>query len=395
MTAITVKNAYKFFGRRSGEAIERLRAGADAADVKNLGTAAVIDAGFTVEPGEIFVVMGLSGSGKSTLIRMLNGLLPPTAGEIYIGDSEIGSVDAAELRRIRQSRISMVFQHFALLPHRTVLDNAAYALRIQGIGRAEREERARKALEMVDMVGWDDHVPAQLSGGMRQRVGLARALAADTDILLMDEAFSALDPLIRREMQDQLVELQQTLGKTIVFITHDLNEAMRLGDRIAVMRSGRIVQIDTGEQILAHPADDYVAKFIADVDPRTVFQASSLMAKPSVTVTVGQGPRQTLREIRDEQVPAAFVVDRERRYVGVVTDTAALAAQQAGATTLHDAVDPMPHVQEDAMLADLFTIAADSHVPIPVTNSAGRLLGVIPRVSILAAMTPNGEEEGA
>src|SRR5699024_5563739 len=154
-------------------------------------------------------------SGKSTLIRMLNGLLPPTAGEIYIGDSEIGSVDAAELRRIRQSRISMVFQHFALLPHRTVLDNAAYALRIQGIGRAEREERARKALEMVDMVGWDDHVPAQLSGGMRQRVGLARALAADTDILLMDEAFSALDPLIRREMQDQLVELQQTLGKTI------------------------------------------------------------------------------------------------------------------------------------------------------------------------------------
>src|SRR5699024_4007218 len=189
------------------------------------------------------------------------------------------------------------------------------------------DERARKALEMVDMVGWDDHVPAQLSGGMRQRVGLARALAADTDILLMDEAFSALDPLIRREMQDQLVELQQTLGKTIVFITHDLNEAMRLGDRIAVMRSGRIVQIDTGEQILAHPADDYVAKFIADVDPRTVFQASSLMAKPSVTVTVGQGPRQTLREIRDEQVPAAFVVDRVRRYDGVVTDTASIEAQ--------------------------------------------------------------------
>ncbi|QGH68844.1 glycine betaine/L-proline ABC transporter ATP-binding protein [Pseudactinotalea sp. HY158] len=393
MTAITVKNAYKFFGRRSTEAIEQLRGGADAADVKSLGTAAVIDASFTVEPGEIFVVMGLSGSGKSTLIRMLNGLLPPTAGEIYVGDEEIGSVDPAELRRIRQSRISMVFQHFALLPHRTVLDNAAYALRIQGVGKAEREERARSALEMVDMVGWDNHVPAQLSGGMRQRVGLARALAADTDILLMDEAFSALDPLIRREMQDQLIELQQSLGKTIVFITHDLNEAMRLGDRIAVMRSGRIVQIDTGEQILAHPANDYVAKFIADVDPRTVFQARSLMAKPSVTVTVGQGPRQTLREIRDEQVPAAFVVDRDRRYVGTVTDTAAFNAQQAGATTLHDAVEAAPSVHEDTLLAELLNVAAsDSHVPVPVVNDSGRLVGVIPRVSIWEAMTPYDEE---
>src|SRR5690606_9017641 len=276
VSALRAEHAYKVFGRRPAEAVRRLQQGASRDEVKPLGTAAVIDASFEVAKGETFVVMGLSGSGKSTLIRMLNGLLTPTSGSILLGDESVSDVAPAELRALRRKRVSMVFQHFALLPHRSVLDNAAYPLEIQGVGKAERRERAAESLRMTGLGGWEHSLPSQLSGGMRQRVGLARALAADTEILLMDEAFSALDPLIRREMQEQLVELQTSLGKTIVFITHDLNEAMFLGDRIAVMRDGRIVQVGTAEKILSEPADDYVAQFVADVDRSRVITAGSL-----------------------------------------------------------------------------------------------------------------------
>ncbi len=393
MAEITVKNAFKIFGRRGAEALPKLRSGAGAEDVKEFGTAAVVDANFEVHEGEIFVVMGLSGSGKSTLIRMLNGLVTPTAGSIEVGGKDLTKIDANALRDIRQKHISMVFQHFALLPHRTVLDNAAYGLDQQGMGRTERNERAREALAMVGMSGWEDHIPAQLSGGMQQRVGLARALAADTDILLMDEAFSALDPLIRREMQDQLIDLQQRLNKTIVFITHDLNEAMRLGDRIAVMRSGEIVQIGTAEEILSQPANEYVRSFIADVDPRGVLQASSLMRRASVVVPASAGPRRTLHDLREHQVPAAFVVGEGRRYVGVVRDRAALSAQQAGAENITNVVDPIPAVHHDDVLADLFNLAIDHDVPLPVVDDNGRLVGVIPRVSLLEALASTPEEE--
>ncbi|MBC7307236.1 MAG: betaine/proline/choline family ABC transporter ATP-binding protein, partial [Dietzia sp.] len=258
MAAIRADGVYKVFGRRADDAVRRLRDGATRDDVLPMGvTPAVIDVSFEVQPGEIFVVMGLSGSGKSTLIRMLNGLLEPTAGTVEVDGTDITRANPAQLREVRMRRMSMVFQHFALLPHRTVLENAAYALDVQGVPPAERAERAREALDLVGLAGWEDKFPSQLSGGMKQRVGLARALAAQTDILLMDEAFSALDPLIRREMQTQLVDLQQRLGKTVVFITHDLNEAMYIGDRIAVMRDGRVVQVGTGEEILTDPANDY------------------------------------------------------------------------------------------------------------------------------------------
>jgi len=387
MTAITVKNTYKVFGRRGREAISRLEAGATADDVKSYGTAAVIDANFEVHHGEIFVVMGLSGSGKSTLIRMLNGLVTPTAGSVEVEGADLTKINDQELRDIRQKHISMVFQHFALLPHRTVLDNAAYGLDQQGMAREERNERAREALAMVGMAGWEEHVPAQLSGGMQQRVGLARALAANTDILLMDEAFSALDPLIRREMQDQLIDLQQRLGKTIVFITHDLNEAMRLGDRIAVMRAGRIVQIGTAEEILSNPANDYVRSFIADVDPRGVLQASTLMRRASVIVPASAGPRQTLHSLREHQVPAAFVVSAGSVYEGVVRDRDAVAAQQAGSGAIREVVDPIPAVHLDDVLADIISPAIDHEVPLPVVDDEGRLMGVIPRVSLLEAMS--------
>ncbi|MET8582012.1 betaine/proline/choline family ABC transporter ATP-binding protein [Streptomyces collinus] len=269
---------FKVFGGRPEQAVERLRRGADREDLRADGTtAAVIDASFDVRAGEIFVVMGLSGSGKSTLLRMLNGLLAPTAGHVRFDGEDLTALGDRELRALRSKKISMVFQHFALFPHRSVRDNAAYGLEVQGVPRAERERRADEALALCGLAGWEDSWPDELSGGMQQRVGLARALATDADLLLMDESFSALDPLIRRDMQDQLLELQKTLKKTIVFITHDLNEAMRLGDRIAVMRDGRVVQTGTAEDILLRPANDYVASFIQDVDRSRVLTAAAVM----------------------------------------------------------------------------------------------------------------------
>jgi glycine betaine/proline transport system ATP-binding protein len=369
--------------------VKRLRDGSSREDVRQWGTAAVIDADLEIRSGETFVVMGLSGSGKSTLIRMLNGLLKPTAGRVVLGDDDLSAVSAAQLRSIRQRKVSMVFQHFALLPHRTVRDNAAYPLALQGVDKAERRKKADEALEMVGLGQWGDSLPHELSGGMRQRVGLARALAADTDILLMDEAFSALDPLIRREMQDQLLELQQTLGKTIVFITHDLNEAMYLGDRIAVMRDGRVVQVGTSEQILSAPADDYVAQFVADVDRTRVLTASSVMRRPAAVAFAGGGPRLALRTMRDAQVAAAYVVDRARVLRGIVRDADAVDATRAGKDTLDGLIDDsLTSVSVDTPLAEVFAPAAESPLPVPVTDDKGRLVGVIPRAILLEAMVP-------
>ncbi|MEB8342465.1 quaternary amine ABC transporter ATP-binding protein [Streptomyces endophyticus] len=278
---LQAEHLYKVFGRRQAEAVERLRTGTDREELRSEGTVAgVIDASFSVESGKIFVVMGLSGSGKSTLLRTLNGLSEPTSGHVKFDGQDLTALPAKELRAVRSHKISMVFQHFALFPHRSVLENAAYGLAVQGVPRAERERRAAEALEMTGLKGWEKSFPDELSGGMQQRVGLARALATDAELLLMDESFSALDPLIRRDMQDQLLVLQKKLKKTIVFITHDLNEAMRLGDRIAVMRDGRIVQNGTPEDILVRPADDYVTNFIQDVDRSRVLTAGAVMESP-------------------------------------------------------------------------------------------------------------------
>ncbi|WP_370618795.1 quaternary amine ABC transporter ATP-binding protein [Mumia sp. Pv 4-285] len=390
-----MENVYKVFGPRPSEAVRRLESGASRDEVKAYGTAAVIDASLEVRAGEIFVVMGLSGSGKSTLIRMLNGLWRPSAGRVLVGDDDLSAVGARELRALRQARVSMVFQHFALLPHRTVLDNAAYPLEIQGVGKKERRAKAGDALALVGLDGWEDSLPSQLSGGMRQRVGLARALAADTDILLMDEAFSALDPLIRREMQEQLLDLQRRLGKTIVFITHDLNEAMHIGDRIAVMRDGRIAQVGTAEQILSDPANDYVAQFTADVDRSRVLTASAVMVRPAAVVPLTGGPRQASRTMRDAQVPAAYVVDRQRVLRGVVRDTAAAAALRAGRETLADLeLDDVPSVRTTTPLADVFAPAAEQPLPVAVTDDDGRLVGVVPRATLLNAMAPTDTTTG-
>ncbi|WP_343231351.1 betaine/proline/choline family ABC transporter ATP-binding protein [Saccharopolyspora sp. ID03-671] len=330
MTSVRVERLYKIFGPQPAEQVRRLDEGADTSALPEGTTAAVVDASFSVQEGETFVVMGLSGSGKSTLIRMLNGLLTPTSGQVFVDDADITAMSGRELRTMRQQKMSMVFQHFALFPHRTVLDNAGYGLRIRGVPDDEISTRAAEALGMVGLDGWEQRYPQQLSGGMRQRVGLARALAAGTDVLLMDEAFSALDPLIKREMQDQLLELNAQLGKTIIFITHDLNEAMRLGDRIAVMRAGRIVQIGDSEQILSEPADDYVAEFVQDVDRSRVLTAGSI-ADPSGAAPAGVTPVPATAPLRDlfdrigRNGPLP-VVDAQQRVIGVVTPQAVFTA---------------------------------------------------------------------
>jgi len=385
--AVKAEHLYKAFGRRPNEIVKKLEAGATRADLAPLGTAAVIDASFEVKSGEIFVVMGLSGSGKSTLIRMLNGLHEATSGTVTIAGVALTGATPAAVREIRRSTISMVFQHFALLPHRTVIDNVAYGLEVQGVSRTERLERALTIVRLVGLAGWEEKLPSELSGGMQQRVGLGRALASDTDILLMDEAFSALDPLIRREMQEQLIELQAELGKTIIFITHDLNEAMFLGDRIAVMRDGRIVQVGTPDEILTDPANDYVAQFVQDVDRARVLTASGVMEPAKSVVSASAGPRAALRTMRDLQTSAAFVVSAGRKLVGVVHDKDVMRQVKAGETDLGRIVrNDVATIAPDAHLSDMFELSVESQLPVAVVDDKQRLLGVIPRVTLLAAL---------
>ena len=395
MSVVKATNVYKVFGKRQNEVVRRIEEGADRDDLTKLGTAAVIDASFEVEEGEIFVVMGLSGSGKSTLIRTLNGLWTTTSGSVEVLGTDIATADATTLRDVRSKHIAMVFQHFALLPHRTVRDNAAYALEIQGVPKAERLKKADRWLKAVGLDGWGDKFPEQLSGGMQQRVGLARAFTAETDILLMDEAFSALDPLIRREMQEQLVDLQSELKKTIIFITHDLNEAMFMGDRIAVMRNGRIVQIGTPEDILTDPANDYVAQFVQDVDRARVLTASNVMERPRHTINDQSGPRVALRTMRDGYSSAVYVTDRDRKFIGVITDRDAVAQIRKGSKTLEGIIRPALQIAKpNDVLINLFIPSAESLLPLPVTNDEGQLVGVIPRATLLAALgNQSGDDE--
>lgn len=383
---IELSGVHKIFGKRPQKALVRLQNGATREELRADGiTAAVIDASFSVDAGQIFVVMGLSGSGKSTLIRMVNGLLEPTAGSVVVGGEDLAKLDARKLRRARRDKVSMVFQHFALLPHRTVGENAAYALKVKGVNRAEREKQAEQALEMVGLGGWGGSLPSDLSGGMRQRVGLARALAAGTEVMLMDEAFSALDPLIRREMQDQLIDLQTKLDKTILFITHDLNEAMRLGDGIAMMRDGRVVQQGTAEQILNDPATDYVAQFVQDVDRTKVLTASSVMERPVAVLGAGQGPRAAHKLMRENQLNSIMVVDRQQRLQGVITESVAADAVKAGKDSLDGLLVDAHLVTPDTTLSELFTPSAEQPAPLAVVDGE-RLVGVIARVTLLSAL---------
>lgn len=396
MAAIVAEHLYKIFGTHPERAVEPLGAGEnrDAVHQRTGQFGAVVDVSFAVEPGEFFVVMGLSGSGKSTLVRMINHLHPPTSGTVKVDGQDVGALRPEELRELRATKISMVFQSFALFPHRTVLDNAGYGLEVRKVDADERRERAQAALKTVGLDGWGDKRPHELSGGMRQRVGLARALATDAPIMLMDEPFSALDPLIRRDIQSQLLELQRELQKTIVFITHDLNEAMRLGDRIAVMKDGAVVQNDTPEQILAKPADSYVADFIQDVDRSRVITAGTIMVEPIATVSRKHGPKVVLLEMKEHQASDLYVTDTGRKLVGAVRDDDMSEAAKNHEPTVENRVHQnYETVTPDTPLLDVLNLAAEQRLPVAVVED-GRLVGVLPRPLLLTALGAASEESG-
>jgi len=394
MAKIYVEGLYKIFGPNPKKALEMLSQGKSKDDIMSSikHGVGVNNATFEVHEGEIVVVMGLSGSGKSTLVRCLNRLITPTAGKILIDGRDVLAMGEDELRQLRQRKMGMVFQNFALFPHRTVLENAALGLEIQGMDRAQRLKLADEALSLVGLDGWGASYPRQLSGGMQQRVGLARALALSPDILLMDEAFSALDPLIRRDMQDELINLQERMQKTIVFISHDLDEALKLGDRIILMKDGAIVQIGSPEEILTHPADDYVARFVEDVDITKVLTAESVMKhSEAVAYLRTDGPRAALRKMRKHNIAHLFVVDHTHRLVGIVSADAAAILAQRGEGSLTEAIcTDIKTVYPETPAQDLFTIMAELPYPLAVVDEANKFKGVIVRGTLVAALAERG-----
>lgn len=395
MPIIEVKELTKIFGRDPKRAIPLLDKGWSKEKIfeETRLTVGVNQASFSIEAGEIFVIMGLSGSGKSTLVRLLNRLIEPTSGQVLINGQDIVTLSQEKLREVRRKNISMVFQNFALFPHRTVLENVELGMEIQGMPKKEREEKARKALELVGLKGREHSRPRELSGGMQQRVGIARGLANDPDVLLMDEAFSALDPLIRKEMQDELIELQSKMRKTIVFITHDLDEALRIGDRIALMKDGVVVQIGTPEEIMTNPANEYVERFVEDVDLSKVLTASHVMKRPE-TITLERGPRVALQFMRDTGVSNLYVVDSSRKLLGAITAEDAMNAVKEGKKLKDILITDVLTASPDTIINELFDRVGSTKIPVAVVDETNKLLGIIIRGSVLAALSGNNELEG-
>jgi glycine betaine/proline transport system ATP-binding protein len=385
---IVLRNVTKIFGPTPLRVLDQLRAGVtkEALLAQTGHTIGVRDVSLTIKAGSCFVVMGLSGSGKSTLLRHLNRLIEPTAGEILFEGEDILRLPPEALRRFRRDRTSMVFQHFALFPHKTVLENAAYGLNLQARGAAERRanlERARRWIERVGLAGYEAQYPGQLSGGMQQRVGLARALATEAEVMLMDEAFSALDPLIRREMQDTLLRLQAELHRTIVFITHDLDEALRLGDRIAIMNDGAIEQVGRPEEILQRPANAYVTRFVADVNRGRVLTAGALCLK-AIVAREGDTPESVLARLRDQPLPIAYLADAAGRLAGALSASTLRGAPRG--TTLRALVQPVPSAPRSMVLERVLPITLESDFPVAVVDDDACVVGMLPKDRIIAAL---------
>lgn len=389
---IEVKGATKIFGKNSKRAAQLLREGKSKSEIlKETGaTVGVNNVTFDVLDGEIFVIMGLSGSGKSTLVRLLNRLINPTMGLILLDGDDIVSMNKESLREVRRNKIGMVFQNFALFPHKTIEENTEYGLEIQGLSKVERQAKARESLKLVGLAGYEDQYPNQLSGGMQQRVGLARALANDPDILLMDEAFSALDPLIRKDMQNELLQLHHDMGKTIIFITHDLDEALRIGDRIALMKDGEIVQIGTPEEILMSPSNEYVERFVEDVDLSKVLTAGHIMKKAD-TVLVDRGPRVALRLMKQLGISSIYVVDKSNRLMGAVTAQDAVSASEADKSLEQVIMTNLPMVSSDMVLTDLFDLVSTASIPVAVINEDQKLQGIIIRGALIGALAGDNQ----
>jgi glycine betaine/proline transport system ATP-binding protein len=394
MAKVEIRNLSKIFGPEPERALRLLEQGVSNEEIFNRTGHAVGLSGvsFDVDDGEILVVMGLSGSGKSTLIRCINRLIEPTRGEIHIDGQSVTALDPDDLLEFRRNKFGMVFQNFALLPHRSIVANVEYGLEIQNTPPATRREKALAALQLVGLEGWEDAYPQQLSGGMQQRVGLARALAVDPEILLMDEAFSALDPLIRRDMQHELVSLQERMQKTILFISHDLDEAIKIGDRIVLMKDGAVVQAGTPEEILTRPATPYVERFVEDVDVTRVLTAASVLARARVVGYPSDGPRTALHKMADENYSSLLVVDRDYRLRGMVTvDDVETGLGQHRETLGEIMRSDFPSAGPDTALTDLFSVLSDFPWPVPVVDGQQRLLGVVSRAAVLAALANTAE----
>ncbi len=395
---VTVRGLWKLFGNRPPTEVTpdiRDKTKAELREAHGL-VLALRDVSFDVAPGETFVVMGLSGSGKSTLVRSLIRLIEPTFGEIRVDGEDILRYDENELIEFRRKKAAMVFQHFGLLPHRTVEENAAWGLEVQGIEKIARTERAREVLELVGLKGWEEYRPSTLSGGMQQRVGLARAIAANPSLLLMDEPFSGLDPLIRRDMQNELIRLQQQLHKTIMFITHDLNEALKLGDHIAIMRDGAVIQIGTGEEILANPADDYVTEFVRDVRKSSVITVRTLMQRPVVPMLSTMSPWEAMDAIGGQGEVAGFVADRRGLYIGAVSFAHLAEASQRGDETVVSALsDDVRPVPADLSVSAALPLVRNVSGPVPLIDEDGRLVGQVLASALIELMEQESIEAAA
>jgi glycine betaine/proline transport system ATP-binding protein len=396
---IVVKNLYKIFGPTPEKALNLISKGLSKEEIfkKTGNTVGVMDANFKVYEGEIFVVMGLSGSGKSTLVRLLNRLIEPTKGEIYIDGQDITKLSEKKLIQVRRSKMSMVFQSFALLPHLNVIDNVCFGLELSKVDKKKRYERGMQALEQVGLAPYAKSMPGELSGGMKQRVGLARALAVDPEILLMDEAFSALDPLIRSEMQDELLDLQSKHKRTIVFISHDLDEAIKLGDRIAIMEGGQIVQIGTAEDILKNPANDYVRAFFRGVDPTNILTAADLLRKDTQVTIIrhpGDGPRVALQRLINYDRDYGYVLDKDRRFIGVVNadKLKEMISSSNDNLSIKDAFEDIETVNINENMQHILDIITKYSIPIPVVDDEMKFKGVISRTSFLKSLHKNISE---
>lgn len=390
-TILEVRNLFKVFGEEPDKAFPLLEKGLDKDQIFDATglTVGVKDVSLSINQGEIFVIMGLSGSGKSTLVRLLNRLIEPTRGDVILIDKDIAHISPEELREVRRKQISMVFQNFALMPHMTVIENAAFGLELAGISTEQRHKAAREALAAVGLEPYCESYPDELSGGMKQRVGLARALACDPDILLMDEAFSALDPLIRTEMQDELLRLQNEDQRTVVFISHDLDEAMRIGDRIAIMQDGVVVQIGTPDEILHHPANDYVRSFFRGVNVASVLSARDIARKnPAAVIKKSEmdGPASAMQLLMDHDREYGVVVDRSNKYVGLVSLESLKSAADARASLTSAVLGDTTSLLPDASVSELISQVADLPYAVPVVDAEANYYGVISKSRLLQTL---------
>lgn len=385
---IEVSHITKLYGINKKEAVKMMKDGSDKDEVyKKTGvTVALWDVSFKVKKGQIFVIIGLSGSGKSTLVRCFNELLKPTSGEIIYDGRNIESFNKKELLEFRRNKISMVFQNFGLMSHRNVMDNVSYGLEVKGVTRAERQERAIEMTKLVGLEGWETKSIDSLSGGMKQRVGLARALANNPEVLLMDEPFSALDPLVRKDMHFELLSIQRKLGKTVIFITHDINEAFKLGDTVAIMRDGKVVQIDTPENMSTNPADDYVKKFIDSADKTKVVSVRNIMITPACLIREKDSAKNAIREMQQNSVSTAYAVDSKMRYKGIVSIDDAIKANKENIMVLDIIIKDVLTVNEYTLISEILPMAAETKYPIAVVDDEGVLKGIVTKASVLSSL---------